>query len=90
MIEGVEELATEFHMKPLAHVEHFASGQVCALLSRTLKDIFSCIAEAVAGRILEVIDVEPHVDARMGEMAASDLLRAQQSLRASVSRVEAD
>jgi len=90
MIEGVEELGTKFHMKPLAHVEHFASGQVCALLSRTLKDIFSCIAVSVAGGVLEVIDVEPHVDARMGEMAAPDLLRAQQSLRAGVSWVETD
>src|SRR5215469_15846430 len=90
MVEGVKELRAEFHMKPLADGEDFASGQVCALFSGTLQNVFSGIAEAIARGILKVVNVKPHVDIRMIDTATADLLGAHKSLRACVGWVVTD
>ena len=90
MVEGVEELGAEFHMKLLADVEDLASGEVCTLLSGTLQNVFSGIAEAIARGILKVVNVKPHIDIRMVDMATADLLGAHKSLRACVGWVITD
>src|SRR5215469_6242672 len=90
MVEGIEEFCAKLETGPLVNVEELADGQVCALLPRTLQDVFSRIAEAVACRILKVVNVKPHIDVRMGDMSTADLLRAHQSLRTGVGWVIAD